>query len=79
MGEAADIEMLSSSGRVREIFQKGVDAVNEGLSNVERVKKFTILGNDLSIDGGELTPTLKVKRKTVNEKYRDQIEAIYRP
>ena len=79
VGEPADIEMLSSSGRVREIFQKGVDAVNEGLSNVERVKKFTILGNDLSIDGGELTPTLKVKRKTVNEKYRDQIEAIYRP
>ncbi|HXO67155.1 MAG TPA: AMP-dependent synthetase/ligase, partial [Candidatus Dormibacteraeota bacterium] len=79
VGEPADIEMLSSSDRVREIFQKGVDAVNEGLSNVERVKKFTILGNDLSIDGGELTPTLKVKRKTVNEKYRDQIEAIYRP
>ena len=79
VGEPADIEMLSSRARVREIFQKGVDAVNEGLSNVERVKKFTILGNDLSIDGGELTPTLKVKRKTVNEKYRDQIEAIYRP
>ena len=66
-----------SSEKVREIFQKGVDAVNQGLSNVERIKKFTILPTDLSVDGGELTPTLKVKRKAVNEKYADQIEAIY--
>ena len=61
------------------IFQRGVDAVNQNLSNVERIKKFTILPADLSTDGGELTPTLKVKRKSVNEKYADQIEALYAP
>jgi len=62
---------------VHEIFQAGVDAVNQDLSNVERIKKFTILPADLSLEEGELTPTMKVKRKVVNEKYTKQIEAIY--
>ena len=79
VGEPPDIERLSGSEKVRELFQKGVDTVNQGLSNVERVKKFTILPTDLSVEGGELTPTLKVKRKAVNEKYTSQIEAIYAP
>jgi long-chain acyl-CoA synthetase len=68
---------LHENIKVQEIFQRGVDAVNRDLSNVERVKKFTILPSDLSLEGGELTPTLKVKRKVVNEKYAKQIEAIY--
>jgi long-subunit acyl-CoA synthetase (AMP-forming) len=78
VGDAADILNLSQNEKVRELFQKGVDAVNANLANVEKIKKFTILPNDLSQDGGELTPTLKVKRKVVNEKYADQIQAIYK-
>ena len=77
VGEPADMEKLARSEKVREIFQKGVDAVNANLSHVESIKKFTILPNDLSVDGGELTPTLKVKRKVVNQKYGSQIEGIY--
>ncbi len=77
VGEDADMEALSRSEKVRELFQEGVDSVNANLANVEKIKKFTILPNDLSVDGGELTPTLKVKRKVVNEKYDDQIKAIY--
>jgi long-subunit acyl-CoA synthetase (AMP-forming) len=77
VGESADILKLSQNEKVRELFQKGVDAVNANLANVEKIKKFTILPNDLSLDGGELTPTMKVKRKVVNEKYADQIQAIY--
>jgi long-subunit acyl-CoA synthetase (AMP-forming) len=73
----ADILRLHENLRVHELFQKGVDAVNQDLSNVERIKKFTILPSELSLEGGELTPTLKVKRKVVNEKYAAQIEAIY--
>jgi long-subunit acyl-CoA synthetase (AMP-forming) len=76
-GEPPDPAKLSQSDRVREIFQRGVDAVNQDLANVERIRKFTILPADLSVDGGELTPTLKVKRKVVNEKYSKQIESIY--
>jgi long-subunit acyl-CoA synthetase (AMP-forming) len=78
VGESADILKLSQNEKVRELFQKGVDAVNANLANVEKIKKFTILPNDLSLDGGELTPTLKVKRKVVSEKYADQIQAIYK-
>ena len=77
VGEDADPQRLSESIKVHEIFQRGVDAVNKDLANVERIKKFSILPGDLTTDGGELTPTLKLKRKVVNEKYGARIEAIY--
>jgi long-chain acyl-CoA synthetase len=57
--------------------QKAVDEVNRDLARVETVKKFTVLPNAFSIDTGELTPTMKVKRKVVNQRYADQIEAMY--
>jgi long-chain acyl-CoA synthetase len=78
LGAEPDSAKLARDDRVREIFQKGVDSVNADLSNVERIKRFTILPQDLSVDGGELTPTLKVKRKVVNEKYAGDIEALYK-
>ena len=77
VGAAPDIAALSTNDRVRAIFQAGVDAVNANLANVEMIKKFVILPSDLSVDGGELTPTLKVKRKVVGEKYAAQIEGLY--
>ena len=77
VGAEPDAARLAVDVKVHAIFQRGVDAVNQNLSNVERIKKFTILPADLSTDGGELTPTLKVKRKSVNEKYAAQIEALY--
>jgi long-subunit acyl-CoA synthetase (AMP-forming) len=77
VGEPADMEGLARSEKVRDLFQRGVDAVNAELSNVERIKRFAILPADLSVDGGELTPTLKIKRKVVNEKYADVIESLY--
>jgi len=77
VGAEPEAARLSENLKVREIFQRAVDAINQDLSNVERIKKFTILSGDLSVDGGELTPTLKVKRKVVNEKYSAQVEAMY--
>jgi long-subunit acyl-CoA synthetase (AMP-forming) len=64
-----------------EVFQrhlrKQVDQVNASLARVQTIKKFTIIPQEFSIEGGELTPTMKVKRKVVGEKYRAQIEAMY--
>lgn len=67
----------SKDPKVRELVQKEVDKVNLELSPWEKVKKFTLLDEQLSIDAGELTPTMKVKRPVVIEKYKDQIEAMY--
>ena len=46
-------------------------------ARVEQIRKFSLLPNDFSIDGGELTPTLKLKRKIINQKYTDVIESMY--
>lgn len=54
-----------------------VEAINKDLARVQSIKKIKILPSDLSIEGGELTPTMKVKRKIVNQKYADAIEAFY--
>jgi long-chain acyl-CoA synthetase len=58
--------------------QRHVDAVNTELARVEGVKKFRILPRNFSIEHGELTPTLKVKRKAVQEHFREEVEAMYR-
>jgi long-chain acyl-CoA synthetase len=58
--------------------QRAVDAVNADLARVEQVKKFRILPRPFGIDTGELTPTLKVKRRVIAEKFGPEIEAMYR-
>jgi len=62
---------------IRKEIQTVVDEVNSHLARVETIKKFTILHRNFTIEDGELTPTLKVKRKKVNEHFADQIEAMY--
>lgn len=70
-------DRLHQAAEVHTEIQKAIDEVNTELARVEQVKKFVVLEKPLSIEGGELTPTLKVKRKVVNEKYAPQIEAMY--
>jgi len=65
--------------KVQQWLMKQVEGINKDLARVQTVKKIKILPADLSIEGGELTPTMKVKRKIVNEKYSDAIEAFYAP
>ena len=62
---------------VRALIQQEVDRANAKYAQVEQVKKFAILDHDLSQATGELTPTLKVKRNVVNEKYADLFDSLY--
>jgi long-chain acyl-CoA synthetase len=57
--------------------QRGIEAANQQLARVEGIKKFKLLDGDWHPGGDELTPTLKLKRKPIHEKYADEIEALY--
>lgn len=63
---------------VLKLFRELVDSFNKFFNHVEQVKRFELLPNEWTIDSGELTPTLKLKRKVILEKYRDAFERIYR-
>jgi long-chain acyl-CoA synthetase len=76
-GLSEDPAALSQEPKVRELIQGVLDKVNERYAQVEQVKKFAILDHDLSQETGELTPTLKVKRNVVNEKYADLFDSLY--
>ena len=62
---------------VRSLYAAIVDAVNVRLAQFERIKKFSLLPHEFTLAGGELTPTLKVKRRIVEDRYREEIEAMY--
>ena len=68
---------LASEPSVKALVQLSVDAVNKGLAAHESVRKFALLPEELSLQAGELTPSLKVKRKEVEQKYRSVLEAFY--
>ena len=68
---------LTARADVLSLYQEVVDALNRELSQFERIKKIALLPAEFSVASGELTPTLKVKRKVVEERYRDRIEELY--
>jgi long-chain acyl-CoA synthetase len=67
----------SKDEKIRKLIQKEVDKANKQLSPWETVKKFVLLEEPLSIDSGELTPTMKVKRSVVQENYKEEIDFMY--
>ena len=71
------LEELAAHPRVRELIETEVEQRNKDLASYETIKRFEIVPRDFSIEGGELTPTMKVKRKTVVEKYKEEIESLY--
>jgi long-chain acyl-CoA synthetase len=73
----ADPAALANDERFRAHIERAVAAVNEGLARYEQVKRFALLPHDFSVAGGEMTPTLKIKRKVVTRKYAAEIEALY--
>ncbi len=75
--EAASLVELAADPRVRDELQRAVDEVMVRFSNVERVKRIAVLGDEWMPDGDELTPTSKLKRRSILAKYADAIDGIY--
>ena len=71
------IEELATEPQVIELIEAELDRANSNYAQVEQIKKFFILEHDLSQETGELTPTLKVKRNVINERYADRFEGLY--
>ncbi len=76
-GKPTDLASLSQDPDVIADVENYVNEMNKRLHNQEQVKKFTILPMEWSVDSGEVTPTLKMKRKVVNQKYEAEIESMY--
>jgi long-chain acyl-CoA synthetase len=75
--EDVSIAALSQHPAVLELIQAELDKANEKVGRVEQAKKFFILERGLSQEAGELTPTLKIKRSVVNERFADRFDALY--
>jgi long-chain acyl-CoA synthetase len=75
--DGASLEVLAGDEDLRAAIQSGVDRGNAQLSRVEQIKKFTVLPDEWLPGGEELTPTMKLKRKPIAEKYAGEIEAMY--
>jgi long-chain acyl-CoA synthetase len=76
-GLPEDVAALAEREEVTEMVQDELDRANSHYAQVEQIKKFVILDRDLSIEEGELTPTLKVKRNVINERFADRFDSLY--
>jgi long-chain acyl-CoA synthetase len=70
-------EMVITSPEVVEKVKKHVDKVNASLASYEQIKKFAVLAKQFSVDEGEMTPTLKIKRNVIELRYKEVIEQLY--
>ena len=68
---------LCEHPRIVDLIQRQIERLTPNLARYEKIKKVALLENEFTIEGGELTPTLKVKRRVIDEKYRDAIEKLY--
>src|SRR5215210_3097828 len=73
----ASLETLAADERMRAAVQQGVDSANAKLARVEQIKRFHLVAGDWLPGGDELTPTMKLKRRPIAEKYAAEIEALY--
>ena len=76
-GVDGDPATLAGDERVRELVQGVVDDVNRDRSRFEQVKRFAILPRDFTMEAGEVTPTLKLRRRAVQEHFAAEIDALY--
>lgn len=70
-------EQLCANPKINEMMKERIDTLQQQLAHYEQIKRFTLLPNHFSMEKGELTNTLKIKRRVLNENYRKEIEAMY--
>ena len=66
-----------SDPRIRNLYERRLDKHNATLARFEQVKRFALLDHEMTIDSGELTPSMKVKRNKIEERYRELIDSLY--
>ena len=76
--EIETLEEYCEHPRIVDLFTRQIEAITVNLSNFEKVKRFALLKYEFTVESGELTPTLKIKRRVINEKHREVIDRIYR-
>ncbi len=72
-----DIEELISHNKIKDLFEKRFEELQKEFSTYEKVKKFTLLSEEFTIEAGEITATLKLKRKVIQKKYKELIDKMY--
>ena len=72
-----NLDELTAKPEITALFEKEIAEIQKHLANFERVRKFTLLRNPLTIENGEITPTMKIRRKVVEARFRDAIEKMY--
>jgi long-chain acyl-CoA synthetase len=72
-----DIEELINNSQIKEMFEKRIEALQKDFSVFEKIKKFSLLSQEFSIEAGEITATLKLKRKVIQKKYKKIIDKMY--
>ena len=77
VSEGVDPESVSSHPKMRALIEEAVASVNAGLASYESVKRIEILPQDFTVESGELTPSMKVKRKVVTERHMDLFDSMY--
>lgn len=78
MSSFSNYASLTRAREVQDLIQNEIDRVNAKFARVEQIKKFFLLDTQLTAEDEELTPTMKLKRKLVQQKYAAQIDAMYR-
>ncbi|TML03392.1 MAG: long-chain fatty acid--CoA ligase [Actinobacteria bacterium] len=72
-----EVEVAKANGDVDALVQQAVEEVNRNLSRFEQIKRFAVVSREFSAEEGEVTPTLKLKRRVIEERFADEIERLY--
>ena len=77
-GVSGDHAALAKNEQVRTEYERIVNGVNGELAHYETIKKVTVVPEEWSVEGGEMTPSMKLKRRVIEDRYKDLIEAMYK-